>query len=335
VGQTAEEMASVLGLAPGDDVHDEMTAQLDAWAALPSSDGTQPSSHARPVVRVVNRLWANRGHRFSAAFLARLCDSYGAPLGTLDFVRAPATSREAINRWVSEQTAHEVKELIPPLLITPDTRLILTSTIAFQARWAKPFERGRTRQDAFFLDAERDVPAPFMSQVDACALARFPGGQLLELPCGTEHLVIDLILPDARDGLPALERQLCDGALAGWLAELTRAVVMVSIPRFRVASELGLAGALRLLGMVGAFTWPGAELSRMDGTRELYLAEVLHHADVTVDEHGVEGAAGSAMTGAPSRTRVPTFHADRPFLFVIRDQRTGAIVLIGRVLDPT
>jgi serpin B len=286
----------------------------------------------------VNRLWANRGHRFSDAFLARLCDCYGAPLGTLDFLRAPATSREAINRWVSEQTAQRIKELIPQLLIKPDTRLVLTNTIYCHSQWAKPFDRGRTRQDAFFVDAQRQVEAPFMSQVDGFSLARFRGGQLLELPCGTEHLVMDVILPDARDGLPQIEQQLCEGALATWIGALARRVVMVSIPRFRVASELGLAGALRLLGMVGAFTWPGADFSRMDGTRELYLSEVLHHAEVDIDEQGTDAAAAAAavtMVGSTSRTRVAPFHADHPFLFVIRDPRTDAIVFLGRMTNPT
>ena len=335
-GDTAEEMARVLRLSPGDAVHDEMTAQLDAWGALPSADGSLPRPSERAVLRVVNRLWANRGHRFGEAFLARLCDSYGAPLGTLDFVRAPATSRDAINRWVSEQTAQKVKELLPMLLIAPDTRLVLTNTIYFHARWARPLDRGGARPDAFFIDAEHQVQAPFMSQVDRFALARFRGGQLLELPCGTEHLVMDVILPDARDGLPQLERQLCDGALTTWIAALAPQTVMVSIPRFRIASEIGLAGALRLLGMVGAFTWPGADFSRMDGTRELYLAEVMHQAEVDVDEHGSEDpAAAVTKVGTTSRARVPVFHADRPFLFAIRDLRTRAIVFLGRLTNPT
>jgi serpin B len=333
-------MARVLRLPPVDEVHDEMSAQLDAWGARPSSDGMLPSSSDRAVLRVVNRLWANRGHRFADAFLARLCDSYGAPLGTLDFVRAPATSRDAINRWVCEQTSPKIKELIPLMLIAPDTRLVLTSTIHFRARWARPFDRGRTRQAAFFLDAQREVQVPFMSQVDGFALARFRGGQLLELPCGNDQLVMDVILPDTRDGLPQIEQQLCDGALAVWLAALVRQVVTVSLPRFRVASELGLAGALRLLGMVGAFTWPGADFSRMDGSRELYLSEVMHQAEVEIDEQGTddgEAAAAAAVLAAGStpRTRVPAFHADHPFLFVIRDPRTGAIVLLGRLTNPT
>ncbi len=334
-GRTAAEMARVLCLPPGDAVHDEMAAQLGTWGALPSSpDGDLPSPPDRAVLRVVNRLWANRGHRFADAFLARLCESYGAPLGTLDFLHAPATSRQAINRWVCEQTGHKLKELIPPSLITPDTRLVLTSTVDFQPRWTRPFDRVRTRQDAFFIDAERSVQAPFMSKIDGVLLARFRGGQLLELPCGGEHLVMDVILPEARDGLPQLEEQLCDGALATWIGALGRQLAMVSMPRFRIASELALSGVLRLLGMAGAFTWPGAELSRMDGTHELYLSEVLHHAEVDVDEQGTESGEEAMAVGSTPRTRAPAFHADRPFLFVVRDPRSSAIVLLGRVTNP-
>jgi len=344
-GRTADEMARVLCLPPGDEVHDEMAAQLDAWGALPAAppaddaqassppaDDAPASSPDGAALRVVNRLWANRGHHFAEPFLARLCDSYGAPLGTLDFLRAPATSRQVINRWVSEQTGHKIKELIPVQLITPDTRLVLTSTIYLRARWPRPFDRSCTRQDAFFVDAQRQVQAPFMSQLDSYSLARFRGGQLLELPCGGDDLVMDLILPDARDGLAQLEHQLCGGALATWLAARVHQVVNISLPRFRIASELGLAGVLRLLGMAGAFTWPGAELARMDGTHELYLSEVLHHAEIDVDEQASEAAVGLADGSTP---RARAFHADHPFLFVVRDRRTRAIVLLGRVTDPT
>jgi serpin B len=344
-GATREEMARVLGLPPGDEAHDEMTAQLDAWGALPRDDGAVPSSPGGHAPRVVNRLWANRGPRFTGAFLARLCDSYGAPLGALDFVRAPATSREAINRWVSEQTANRLKELVPPLLIRPETRLVLTSILHLRAQWATPFDLASTRHDVFFLDGRglspggsgaegrRQVEVAFMSRVDTLLLARFRGGRLVELPLDAGRLVMDVILPDAPDGFPQIEQQLCDGALATWLGAAARQVVTVSIPRFRIASELGLAGALRLLGMVGAFTWPGADFSQMDGTRELYLAEVLHQVEVEVevDERRVPAMAA----GSVRRARSAVFHADRPFLFAIRDPRTGAILLLGRMLNPT
>jgi serpin B len=174
-----------------------------------------------------------------------------------------------------------------------------------------------------------------MSQCDDFALARLRGGQLLELPCGGEHLVMDVILPDTLDGLPQLEQQLCDGALATWLAGRARQPVNVSLPRFRIASELGLAGVLRLLGMAGAFTWPGAELSRMDGTHELYLSEVLHHAEVNIEEHGRDVAPVALAAGSTPRPRAASFCADRPFLFVVRDRRTRAIVLLGRVANPS
>ena len=178
------------------------------------------------------------------------------------------------------------------------------------------------------------VEASFMSGVQPLALARFRGGQLLELPLGTGRVVMDVILPDARDGLGQIEQQLCDGALATWLGALAPQAVAVSIPKFRVASELGLAGALRLLGMVGAFTWPGADFSGMDGTRELYLAEVLHQVEVEIDEQATEAGA-VVMSETTPRARAAVFHAEHPFLFVIREPQTGAVLVLGRVTNPS
>lgn len=333
-GRTADEMARVLCLPGGDEAyaeaHDEMAAQLVAWEA-------QPSWRDRALLCVANRLWANRGHAFAEAFLSRLSDSYRMPLGTLDFVRAPVAGREAINRWVSEQTAQKVKAILPPSLITPATRLVLTSVAHFHARWVNPFDRGRTRQGAFFTGAQHQVQAPFMSQINAFGLAEFRGGRLVELPCGTGQLVMDVILPDAPDGLPQLEQQLFDGALAAWIGALAQQVVMVSIPRFRIASDLALADGLRELGVIEAFTSQSADFSGMDGTRELYLSEVLHQAEVEVDEQATEAAppaAAHTMAGDAPRADVPVFHADHPFLFLIRDPRSAAIVFLGRLTNP-
>jgi len=335
-GRTAEQMATVLCLPPGDEVHAEMAAQLDAWGVPSASDGTPPSSRARAMLRMVNRLWAQRGGPFVEAFLVRLSDSYRAPLGSLDFMRAPELSREAINRWVSEQTAHEIKDMIEPGGIDAATRLVLTNAVLFKGKWTEPFDRSLTRTGTFFADANHAVRVPFLFQSGTFRIAQFPGGQLLELPYGNGELVMDLLLPDARDGLPQIEQQLCQGALAGWLDGAQSDSAVVSIPRFQISSMFNLAAVLRELGMVDAFTSPGASFSGIDGTEELYLSEVLHRAVVEVDEQGTKAAAATtAVSTVLGIIELPEFRADHPFVFLIRDPQSGAIVFLGRVTDPS
>jgi serpin B len=354
-GETAAELGRVLGMSGDKRAHAPFAQQLADWDALQHffnprlmMESTTPEMRKqieaemvqkKIVLRVVNRLWAQAGHPFKKDFLAILREQYRAPLAELDLKAAPEPARAKINGWVSDQTEHKIKELIAAGLITAATRLVLTNAIYLKAPWAEQFEPSATREEPFFVARDKQVKAPLMRQVEEHQLATFDGGQLLELPYGYGMLVMDIVLPKAKDGLAALEAQYAAGGLEKWLATRKYTRVDVSLPRFRASSSFSLADALRAIGITHAFDFPGADFSGIDGGHELFISSVVHQAFVEVDERGTEAAAATAVVAlagsAPPSEPPVVFKADHPFLFFIRDPKSHAILFAGRLVDPT
>jgi serpin B len=348
-GDTATEMQAVLALPAGDAAHAELGQLLAGWAALASPAlPSHPEADAqrrewaeaerernRIILRVVNRLWAQAGYPFRDEFLTLLREGYRAPLGTVDF--ADDEARVTINRWVAEATEQKIAELIQDRL-DPLTRLVITNAVYFKAHWMYPFNVDSTTEQPFFVAGGEPVRVPLMRQVGHVMLARLDGAMMAELPYGDGRIVMDVVLPKERDGIGRLEAAYGDGALAQWVAQLAWARVDVMLPRFRLSASFKLAEQLIAMGMPRAFTYRDADFSDIDGTRELFIGEVIHQAFVDVDEHGTEAAAATAVVmlgGGVARDRPIVFRADHPFLFFIRDTASGVVLFAGRLADPS
>jgi serpin B len=347
-GDTQAQMARVLAL--DDRASAGFAALLAQWSARaalpPGSDAANPwareqAERSRLVLRIANRLWAQRGKTFRKDFLARLAGDYGAPLEQLDFQHAPDPSRAAINAWVADRTEHKIMDLLAPGSVAPDTRLVLANAVYFKARWAIEFELP-TKDEDFTITPGKVVKAPTMHNVDSFRHAVLPGdvpGAALELPYGAPGVAMIVLLPNAKDGLAKLEAKLDGTLLDAVMARLARKRVDVAFPRFRTTSTLMLADVLSAMGMPAAFASGQADFSGMDDTRELFLGTVAHKAFVAVDEHGTEAAAATAMAvygSAPMQVEPPVpFRADHPFLFFIADTTNQTVLFMGRVIDPT
>ena len=143
-----------------------------------------------------------------------------------------------------------------------------------------------------------------------------------------------VLLPDATDGLKALEDRLTVENLNAWLGDLVEREQPVYFPRFEMTKFFSLNGVLADMGMPSAFDPMSADFSGIDGTRNLCVQTAVHKAFVKVNEEGTEAAAATGIS--VGETSVPTpFTADHPFLFLIRDNVTGSILFLGRVTDPT
>jgi serine protease inhibitor len=176
------------------------------------------------------------------------------------------------------------------------------------------------------------------------------GFAVLEMPYKGGNLSMAIVAPRAADGLAAVEKLLTPANLAGWLEELQTRTVNTFVPRFKLESSYEMSSALKSLGMVRAFVDPllpgGAQFDGICDSQEprqrLHIGKVLHEARVEVTEKGTEAAAATAVIALPPPKAVarmvpftPTFRADRPFIFVIRDRISGSILFVGRVVDPS
>jgi serpin B len=257
-------------------------------------------------------------------------------LRLLDFAADPESSRDTINNWISDQTEGRIKDLIPRGALDKLTRLVLTNAIYFNAAWATPFEKSQTQDGPFHLQSGGQVTVPMMRQTKSFGYAEGQNYQAVELPYDGRELSMVILLPKSGQ-FDAFEGALNAGQVNTILKNLKQRQVVLSLPRFKIESEFNLAATLAAMGMPAAFS-SEADFSGMDGGKNLFISDVIHKAFVTVDEAGTEAAAATAvvmgLTSVMPEQPVEVT-VDRPFVFLIRDVQTGAILFVGRIVNPT
>jgi serpin B len=332
-GETAQQMADTLEfLLEQDRLHPAFN-WLDAELAS-RGEGAQGKDGEGFKLNVVNAIWGQKDYSFLPTFLDVLAENYGAGLRILDFINETEQSRLTINEWVSDQTEGRIKDLIPQGAIDALTRLVLTNAIYFNAAWEYPFDDKVTANGPFYLLDGGQVTVPMMKQTEGFGYTDGEGYQAVELPYDGDELSMVIMLPE--DGqFEVFEEGLQADKVSDIINGLQPAEVALTMPQFEFASEFSLKDTLADMGMPVAFS-DAADFSGMTGSPELFVSDVIHKAFVSVDEAGTEAAAATAvpmeLTAIPEPVVVIT--VDHPFIFLIRDIETGAILFVGRVLNP-
>jgi serpin B len=325
-GETASQMAKVLHLAPG--AHPEASFATLMASLLPADEG--------PELRIASRLYGQKSFTFEPEFMAVTRDGFKAPLETLDFTSADQA--KPINDWVSEQTRNKIQGLIPAGALTALTRLVLVNAIYFKGTWQHTFSALATKTEPFFgTSGTKD--APLMHRKILAKYCEHGDSQVLELPYVGGKLVMDIILPKTNEGLPAVDRTIAASGFGGFTKALASCEVEVALPRFTITDRLEASAMLAELGMRLAFT-DDADFSGMTKADALHIDKVFHKAFVEVTEEGTEAAAATTVTmaarGMPMKAPPPiNFRADHPFVFLIRDTGSNALLFVGRLSDPT
>jgi serpin B len=312
-------------------IHHAMNA-LDT--ALASRNQSQPARTPEdaPVevdLSIANSLWGQEGFAFEQPFLDVLAGEYGAGLQLVDYVDDPDGAREAINTWVDEATNARIPELLAEGSITPDTRLTLVNAIYLKATWASVFAKDVTRDAPFTLLDGSAVDVATMHQEASFDYASGPGWQAVELPYAFGELAMTIVVPDNPPGPRP--------PFAEVVAALAPARVQLALPKFDVETSTSLGELLTQLGMGVAFT-PDADFTAMTTTEPVWIGEVVHQANLTVDEEGTEAAAATAVIavgGAAPIDPPVELNVDRPFAFALRDLPTGTVIFSGRITDPS
>ncbi len=332
-GETEQEMADALSFYLSQDRLHPAFNYLDQELAG-RGEGAQGKDEEGFRLNIVNDIWGQRDFTFLADFLDTMAENYGAGLRILDFIGNPEASRVAINDYISEQTEEKIQDLIPEGVIDIMTRLVLTNAIYFNAAWLYPFSEDITSDGIFHLLDGGEVTVPMMQQGETLGYAEGDGYQAVELPYDGEELSMVILVPDA--GIfENFETSLDTEMLNDIMDSLEDKHVELTLPKWEFETFFMMKETLQAMGMSEAFT-EAADFSGMTGKRDLYVAEVVHKAFVSVDEAGTEAAAASAvimkLTAMPVNPAVVT--VDRPFIFLIRDIETGTILFLGRVVNP-
>jgi serpin B len=274
-----------------------------------------------------------------ADYVALLAGDYGAAPETVDFLGRAPEAAARINQWAERNTNGRIRNLLRAGDLDASTRLVLTNTVWMKADWLRQFHPLMTRPGHFFAADGTAVPMPMMRQQEPFRHLDAAGFQAIELPYRGEELAMIVFLPKTRDGLPAFERELEAERLERWIGQLRAAEpepVDLALPKIRLETRYQLAQTLSEMGMPLAFG-EGADFSGIDGRGGLFIARAIHQTFLQVDEKGTEAAAATALVmneSGPRPARI-RFHADHPFFFLIRDNRSGAVLFMGRIEAPS
>jgi serpin B len=333
-GETAAELNTLLHLGDDPDRARALLGREQRLLVTAASD-----SHK---LAIANRLFGERSFSLRQEFLDWTATQFAAPLEPVDFRGAPEPARARINGWVAEQTADRIPEILPAASIDGETRLVLVNAIYFKGQWLLQFEERATRPRPFHRADGTAVEVPMMARTARLRFANRGGTKLLELPYAGDELSMVVILPpEGQSPDPWLTAANLEG-----IGRLPLQEVEVWLPRFKIdpPAPTRLNPVLEALGMRRAFVPGAAEFEGIaeptDPADKLFVSAVFHRAFVEVNEEGTEAAAATAVTmmrtgGAMDDAGPARFHADRPFLFLIREQRTGLVLFVGRVGDPS
>jgi len=330
---TASEMARALGFSlPAETFHAAFN-----WLDLQLAGRVQTAAAPSIRLRSANALFGHKTTIFRAPFLDVLQVHYGMGVHQVDFAGDPEASRGAVNNWVSDQTEGKIKDLLPRGSVTNDTRFVLSNAIYFKGDWRAKFEAAFTRSESFRRLDGSPVSVDMMRHESSYPYVEASDFQAIDLPYEGGELSMLILLP-REGGFPAFEESLTQARLEAITAALRAVPGRIELPKFRYAAAgFSLKDALRTLGVRAAFDPQSADLSGMTEAGRLWLSDCFHKGFIAVDENGTEAAAATAVAGvAVSGPPAPAFvmRVDRPFLLAIRDVPTGALLFLGRIVDP-
>ena len=334
-GETLTQMSDVLHADEAGDLDAGLNAIDQALAARPG-EYQWADKKVTLELATANQLFGQVDYPFDDVFLDRLASQYGAGMRLVDYMKKTEAARESINAWVSDRTKERIPELIAEGVLTKDTHLVLTNAIYLKAPWKTRFGADFTKEEPFTRLDGSTVQAQLMHQSLQYRYAKGDGFEAVELPYIDGSLAMLVVVPD-QGAFETVESGFGADSLGATVAALKPVQVELGFPKFTFRTQARLKDALIAMGMPIAFDRDLADFSGMSPLGEdMFIQDVVHEAFIAVDEDGTEAAAATAViAGATSAPMdVVRLTVDRPFLFFIRDNDTGAVLFMGRVVDP-
>ncbi len=290
------------------------------------------------MINTANALWTNVDYSFLDSYTNLLKNYYVSEANELDFSKN-VEAAEKINTWIEEQTKDKIKDMIKPEMLSDLTKLVLTNAIYFKGLWEKQFNLKNTYETDFETNKLEEIKVDMMSYDSEDKNFNYTETddfKIIELDYKGKDISMIIILPK-ENNISLAEEQLSAVNLINWINCFTKTKIeILQIPKFRLETEYSLNSMLSKMGITDAFIPNIADFSGMDGTNDLFINNILHKAFIEVNEEGTEAAAATAVTvGTTSILEPYTFIADHPFIFIIQQKETGAVLFMGKVVNPS
>ncbi|XP_054850996.1 plasminogen activator inhibitor 1 [Eublepharis macularius] len=302
------------------------------WLQKALTDPAQPD-----VVHTAEALFVQRGLPLAAAFMPRFRQAFRQTVKQVDFSEGPR-ARLIVNDWVQQHTAGMIQDFLPEGSVDEMTRLVLLSAIHFKGHWRTPFPEAATRQRLFHKLDGSTVSVPMMEQTGKYCYGEFSTPEqveydVLEVPYQGEALSMLIAAPFENAPLSALTAVLSAHLVAEWKSNLLCATRLLVLPKFSLESECDLQGPLQALGMTAMFDAHAANFSSLSDQESLFVGQALQKVKIDVNESGTEAASATAAI-IYARMAPMAVVMDKPFLFVVRHNPTGALLFMGQVMEP-
>ncbi len=305
------------------------------------------SSNGGVELSIADSVWVEKSFPISSEFLGNVARYYAATAYPADFVDNPNGEATTINNWISNRTDSKITNVIPPDAITALTRLVLVDAIYFKGNWAQQFKKADTYNQPFHVSSDENVTVPMM-HLETRNVSYYQNQELQALGMNYvgDNVSMIILLPNASHSLSDIEKNLSVSELSGIRDYMYPQLVQISMPKFNMTWSSDLSTPLEALGMGSAFDQNSANFSRMyqnfsaASDQRLYISAVLHKAFISVDEQGTTAAAATVvgLTAGAVLNENPqpiVFDANHPFVFLIVDDNTGAILFMGTETNPT
>ena len=318
-GNTAREIEETLGF--NSDTHSELGQLIQDI----SKSGNFFSA---------NRVWLRNGLKLKDIYKDILTLHYESTAKELDFANDTENSRKIINKWVSDKTREKIKDLLATL--NPDTQMILTNAVYFNAEWASKFNKKKTSKEKFYPGGCEYFEVDMMKKYDDFLYAEKDDNQIIKIPYkGRRFSMIIILPPKIATGTDAKELELDAEVFNNLLNSMSEYEVDLWLPKFKTEKRYELKDLFDALGIKLAFS-NFADFSGITDDEKLKIDAVIHKTFIDVDEEKTEAAAATAITMLKATALPPmhkpkaVFHADRPFNYFIVDDYTGTILFAGR-----
>ncbi|KAI0513757.1 hypothetical protein KFK09_009787 [Dendrobium nobile] len=335
-GETLRQLLSFLGSPSTDHLHSASARLVEAVR----------EGNSELLLSFVNGLWIDRSMTVNPSFMGVAASFYDAAAESVDFTHQATLEQKKINDWIEEKTNGVIKNLIPDGTVDNTTRLILANALHFKGKWQEKFDRYMTQNNNFYLLDGSTIQVPFMSSRKKQFISSYDGFKVLKLPYkqqennqGNRSFSLLLFLPNEINGLQDLiNRAVSDPNFINEHVPYNRVDVQsFMVPKFKISFSFETTDVLSNLGLKSLFSWSAADLSGMClESARLCVSSIHHKAAIEVDEEGTVAAAATAVTVMLMCYIPPvSFVADHPFMFVLREDVTGAILFFGHVGNPS
>lgn len=327
-GETRQEMVDTLQL---DEIEGDQLNQANASLLAIMNDDSRQAE-----LKMGNSIWLNQEFQFQNDFLENNQHYYHAEMQEIDV--ADGKSADQINKWVSEATNEKIDQIVD-VPLNPDIVAMLINAVYFQGKWTYPFDENRTEEHAFHLEDGSTKNVPLMTLKKSFMYMENGDFQAISLPYGDdEEMSMQIFLPNEDKNIADLQDNLTNKDWKKWKSEFQEQEGTIMLPKFQLEFEASLSKALESLGMKTAFDERQADFSKMvEEDVQIWISEVKQKTFIDVNEEGTEAAGTTSVDIVTTSAQIdPPFEmkVDRPFFMTITDEKTGALLFMGTILNP-